>query len=91
MSRSYEVPLTELIPAVKDQVAPDDTSSSDEDDDDQPQQPLVDPVIEPAVGTNEGTNANTVAAPTTESAAQPRCSTRVRREPAWLRGNEWER
>ena len=89
MSKSYEVPLTELIPAVKDQVIPDDSSSSDEED--QPQQQPVDPVVDPAEGAIEGVDTNTVAAPTTEPVVQPRYPTRLRQEPAWLRENLWER
>ena len=95
MTTPYEVPLEELLPAVKHQTTCTPVDSSSSDSEDEP----------PANVTNETTvtaagNQN-AAAPTPEETplyvppplrtTPLRASTRQRREPTWLRENIWDR
>ena len=93
MSTSYEVPLEELLPAVKHQTVtppPQDSSSSDSEVDDSSADVPV---------TNSSASTEAPAAPAVASAPEVpvyvppplRLSTRRRQEPAWLRQDVWDR
>ena len=96
MTTSYEVPLEELLPAVKQQTAkpptPDSSSSSDSEDD----QPVVasnnlaNPAA-PATAPSTGTGASASESIPAYVPPPLRASTRLRQEPAWFRDENWDR
>ena len=96
-SKSYEVPLEELLPVVHDNSNSSNhtnsphSSSSDEDDDDSDSSVVEEAVLgQPAVPTTSNASPN-VAGSATAGGIQQRPSRLNRREPSWLRGDIWDR
>ena len=88
MSTTYDVPLEELLPAVKHQAdnPPIDSSSSEEDE------PVAADVGAAATAVDDQNIEAVAPAPPQLYVPPPlRRSTRQRQEPAWLRGDTWDR